>query len=43
MYIQKANDVTVISEDGKVTTAALDKGVKPDKVRFKQVRGPSLK
>ncbi|XP_052271400.1 uncharacterized protein LOC127872113 [Dreissena polymorpha] len=36
MYIQKGNDVTVIGADGKVTTAALDKGMKPDKVLFKQ-------
>ncbi|WAR24247.1 hypothetical protein MAR_037916 [Mya arenaria] len=36
MYIQRGNDVTVITENGKVTTAALDKGVKTDRVVFKQ-------
>lgn len=38
MYIQRGNDVTVISDNGRVTTAALDKGLKTDRVNFKQVK-----
>lgn len=37
LYIKKGNEVTVINECGKVTTAALDKDVHPEKVNFKQV------
>lgn len=38
LYIKKRNEVTVISEAGKVTTAALDNGCRPERVNFKQVR-----